>query len=344
MTPVAPDSFQITSENRREYPWINVLKLLCALMVVHIHVPVSYQPYVLPLCTIAVPVFFIISGYFLTDSRGAFDLGHIRRSVGKIAKITAFAFMLYLALTVLSDYRHGVKLTESFLDLRNWIEMALFGSWPHEPLWYLTALLEAYAVILIISRFGPMEKLRDFVSVISIAFVLQILVCYLIIGPEITDSNRWLAHTFLWPALPCLAIGSLIRRVKRLPDMKAIVVAVILLTALIYLLDYYREFNGGLMHIQCQVVAVALAVTIFVAFLKLDHASNSVWTIAALGRKHTRNIYIAHSACMLIVINLMPFLPEYLTAVTTFAVSLVVSAGWNSMQHMKKRLFTPAVR
>ena len=44
------------------------------------------------------------------------------------------------------------------------------------------------------------------------------------------------------------------------------------------------------------------------------------------------------------LINLMPFLPEYLTAVTTFAVSLVVSAGWNSMQHMKKRLFTPAVR
>lgn len=343
MAPVAPDSFQNTSEKRREYPWINVLKLFCALMVVHIHVPVSYQPYVLPLCTIAVPVFFIISGYFLTDRRGFFDLGHIRRSVGKIAKITALAVLFYLALTILSNYRHGITLTETFLNLRNWIEMILFGSWPHEPLWYLTALLEAYAVILIISRFRPMEKLRDLVSVISITFVLQILICYLIIGPEITDSNRYLAHTFLWPALPCLAIGSMIQRAKRLPDMKAEVAAVILLTAMIYLLDYYRDFNGGLMHIQCQTVAVALAAAIFVVFLKLDHASKTVWTIAALGRNHTRNIYIAHSACMLIVINFITFLPESLTAVTTFAVSLVVSAGWNSMQHMKKRLFTPAV-
>ncbi len=344
MAPIPPDSSRSTSEIKREYPWINVLKLLCALMVVHIHVPVPYQPYILPVCTIAVPVFFIISGYFLADDRGVFDLRHIRKSIPKTAKIMAFALMLYFAVIIVSNYRNGLPLKETFLNARNWIEMVLFGSWPHEPLWYLTALLEAFAVILLISRFKTMEKLRDLALMIALSLVLQTLVCYLMIGPGITDHNRYLAHTFLWPALPCLAIGTIIRRIKKLPDTKAITACIAILIIVLYLLDYYRDLSGGLMHIQCQTVAVALAAMVFVAFLKLGHASKTVWTLAALGRNHTRNIYIVHSACNLIVINIAFILPESMLAVTTFAVSLFVSAGWNNMQRMKKRLFTPAIR
>lgn len=51
--------------NNRQYN-IDILRLICALLVVCIHCTnYSLREYILPITRIAVPIFFIISGYFL---------------------------------------------------------------------------------------------------------------------------------------------------------------------------------------------------------------------------------------------------------------------------------------
>lgn len=329
----------INVSDRREIPWLNVLKLICALMIVHIHVDAPYREYILPVCDIAVPVFFMISGYFLTDSRGMFDLSRIRRSIWKILKIILFAQLLYILVCLYSGYRHGKDPASILLNEQNWLEMVTLGSWPSEPLWYLTAFLEALAVILLISRFRPMEKMKDLAILITVTLIAQVLICYLIIGPEVTDENRYLAHTFLWPALPCIAIGSIIRRKGTTPDSKFLAAVIIILIPVIYLIDYNSEITGGRMHIPSQTAAVAIASIVFMAFLKMRREPPIVWHIASLGRKHSRNIYIVHSALALVILNALPWLPEAFIAGTTFVVALMISAGWNMTQRVKSRLF-----
>lgn len=324
---------------RRELPWLNVLKLLCALMVVHIHLPVPYREYFLPLCDIAVPVFFMISGYFLTDENGMFDITRIKRSMWKIAKIILFAQALYIPVTLVSGYRHGNDLATLILNERDWIEMVIFGSWPHEPLWYLTAFIEALAIIIVISRFKPMEKLQDLVVLIIVTLITQILICYLIIGPEVTDGNRYLAHTFLWPALPCIAIGSIIRKKGILPRLTSLTTALIFLIPVIYFVDNNAELTGGRMHIASQTASVSIAAIVFMVFLSMHNSSPAVMRLASLGRNHSRNIYIIHSLCGLIVLNVLPWLPDSLLAGTAFVISIIVSAGWNAMQTLKDKIF-----
>ena len=49
---------------------LQILKFLCALFVVQIHTPSGLRDLLVPVIRIAVPVFFMISGYFLPDSTG----------------------------------------------------------------------------------------------------------------------------------------------------------------------------------------------------------------------------------------------------------------------------------
>lgn len=334
----SPDSS--FAAKRAELPWLNVLKLLCALMVVHIHVPSSYREYIIPLCDIAVPVFFIISGYFLTDNKGDFDSARIRRSLWKTLKIIIFAQVLYIFLKLFSVYRHGESISETLSNGHNWLEMMIFGSWPHEPLWYLTAFLEAMTIILFISRFKSIRKLRNLFILIAVTLAAQALICYIISVEEVPGKNNFLTHTFLWPALPCIVIGHIIRKTEWKPGIAVMALCAFTLTVTIYMINYYPDIAGGRMHTPSQTVAVALATVVFMIFLRIQRVPHAAWKLAALGRKHSRNIYIVHSACALVILNIIPDFPESIFALAAFAASILVSAVWIMAQRIKDRKFT----
>lgn len=44
---------------------IDILKFICAILVVFLHTDCVYHDYILPLTRCAVPCFFMISGYFI---------------------------------------------------------------------------------------------------------------------------------------------------------------------------------------------------------------------------------------------------------------------------------------
>ena len=57
-------------EQRKSISSLYVLKAICAFLVVIIHFPMKYGYYFYPIVRIAVPCFFMISGYFLySDNR-----------------------------------------------------------------------------------------------------------------------------------------------------------------------------------------------------------------------------------------------------------------------------------
>ena len=84
---------------KKEYNMINFLKFICAIMVVLIHT-ISRETNIEHLCLItsrvAVPNFFIITGYFMCEKIYNKDLNNIRKYALKIFNIYIISTILLL--------------------------------------------------------------------------------------------------------------------------------------------------------------------------------------------------------------------------------------------------------
>lgn len=65
-----------------------ILKFLCACMVVFLHVPgIYYEHYlILPILRIAVPCFYMISGFYLVDCKNKITYQRIKKQAKKTVK------------------------------------------------------------------------------------------------------------------------------------------------------------------------------------------------------------------------------------------------------------------
>lgn len=90
--PRKPDN---EKSGQREIVPLNALKLLCAFMVAGIHIPFACNAYLNPVYRIAVPIFFLISGYFLIDGSGQLGTVRICRALKKSILLTIYANIVY---------------------------------------------------------------------------------------------------------------------------------------------------------------------------------------------------------------------------------------------------------
>lgn len=136
---------------RRDIPGLNVLKFFCALMIVQIHTDSTLKPYVLYVCRIAVPLFLMITGYFMLNDRGGITAGKMAATFWKILKIFVYA-------TVVSILFRFVTAPNEFigneLSLKTLKWFVLSGSNFNAAYWYLYSLLQALVVILVFVRIG----------------------------------------------------------------------------------------------------------------------------------------------------------------------------------------------
>ncbi|MDD5792875.1 MAG: acyltransferase family protein [Erysipelotrichaceae bacterium] len=89
---------------------LDILRIICALMVVFIHT--NHQSvYILSLCTIAVPIFFMISGY-LHDSHKSLKKQIVR--ILKILLITTASYFVIYFLLYGRNLEYAVKLLDKF--------------------------------------------------------------------------------------------------------------------------------------------------------------------------------------------------------------------------------------
>lgn len=98
---------------KTKIPGLNVLKLLCAFFVVHIHVDCLYSECIYSIVRIAVPVFFMISGYFLCEDSGIIQIGHIKNIIKHLIPIIIFVNLIYFLYSLIPEpYGHLCKLDQ----------------------------------------------------------------------------------------------------------------------------------------------------------------------------------------------------------------------------------------
>lgn len=135
------------NDSKSRLKGIDVLRIICAFLVVCIHCNgYLYEDYIMPLARTAVPVFFIISGYFLYNDVMDVVKKRVLSSIKKISVIfilSTILYSIYALIISINTQQYGVfgniGLWKLFVFIVNSSPL-LFPCDFH--LWFLIALIE----------------------------------------------------------------------------------------------------------------------------------------------------------------------------------------------------------
>lgn len=137
---------------------LDLLKGIACVFVVFIHVrfPERANLVIGTLAQFAVPLFFMISGYFAYAEDGS-SYKKLKRRAKRIASILSYSVAFFFAFAlVLNAKNHSLEeFFNTFLNWKTWLRMCFLGDFdflvaPH--LWFLPALLYTYLILLFVER------------------------------------------------------------------------------------------------------------------------------------------------------------------------------------------------
>lgn len=130
---------------------LDVLKFVCAILVVILHTNFKYHDAFLPITRCAVPCFLLISGFFLySDEKTAIGQERLVRNIKHIFHIMLWSTLLYASVKVGMSILHGESALPS---MRQWFNFIVFNDNPFGfHLWYLGAYLYVLVIILVVDK------------------------------------------------------------------------------------------------------------------------------------------------------------------------------------------------
>lgn len=152
-------------DQKIKYDSLNTLKGLACIGVILMHCvfPGVFGKTLQYLFKFSVPVFFMISGFFLAGADGGDERRKIRRQLGKLLRMLLFAFCFYGVVTLvmnslcIEDFSASAWLAHIF---RPSIlpRKILIGTFFNGTMWYLYSLIWAYVLIALLSHWIPIRR------------------------------------------------------------------------------------------------------------------------------------------------------------------------------------------
>lgn len=280
----------------KEIPSLYVLKAVCAFCVVMIHVPFFYKDYFMPICRLAVPLFFMISGYFLSSDQGMISLGRIKKSIKKIFWINFSASFVYLIYNISLAFVLYILNGEDILWLKiffpdYFLQKILLSNPYCGILWYLVAYMQTLLIFYV------------FIRCKKFSFLLHIFPFFFIGGLIIGYYNFWhpvllgfVFRNFLTMGIPFVLLGIFIR--KYLNAILQRVGAYLLFLCLFFCICAYVEYfyflqYGCQNHGDYNLFTIILSVSVFLYFISHKNLGKDAY-FEVIGKKYSLFIYLYH--------------------------------------------------
>ena len=331
--------------------YLDLFKLFLCYMVICIHLVGNTYP-IYPLYRLSVPMFFLISGYFLyTPDRGK-ARSRAPGFIGRCATYMAVGIVLYTVYEVIAYIVDGISvgwlLTTLFYDdpAKFWFRF-FFENAPipyytvGAQIWFLIALFTVSLVHYLLAKFG---KLGWYKVMVPAAFV-----CYFFFTagvyffqPETAVQMRYMRNAWFF-GLPCFGLGYLLAGIKwprtRLAQVIYGVLGVGCFALQMVEDSLWRTPNCK---IEMYISGVMAAVCLLQFFLCIRRASCSFY-YDWIGKNASFYIYILHMAVAVTLSRFVTFGNLYVNSLAVFGISFVIyeavflaGKGWNALK--KSRL------
>lgn len=272
---------------------IDILKAICAFLIVCIHVPLPGVggAYFTALTRIAVPIFFMITGYFYSDVVSQHkEKQQIKKIFYLAIEANVFYFIWHIVLEVLRR-NSIVSYVQSLFSIRNMLKFLLFNDSPLAwHLWYLGAILYVLIIVFLMDKFNCRRILYYLTPVLLIADLMFGKYSLLIFHREFPYI---LVRNFLCVGIPYFCIGNLIRE-KRCAKKwnKKVLQVLIVVFAITSIAERFVLVNAVMNATRDHYLSTTfLAICLFVYTL-MSNWNNKA--LAVIGRKYSTWLYIIH--------------------------------------------------
>ena len=312
--------------------YLDLFKFFLCYMVICIHlVGDTYAVY--PLYRLSVPMFFLISGYFLYTADGDKAKGRAPAFVSRCATYMAVGILLYTVYEVVAyivdDISVGWLLTTLFYDDPSLFVFRFFFENAPIPyytvgaqMWFLIALFTVSLMHYLLARFG---KLRWYRVIVPAAFV-----CYFFFTagiyffqPETDVPMRYMRNAWFF-GLPCFGLGYLLAGI-RWPRTRLAQIIYGVLGLGFFGLQMVEDalWRTPNCKIEMYISGVISAVCLLQFFLCIQRAECSFY-YKWIGKSAPFYVYILHMAVAVTLSRFVSFGNLYVKSLIVFAVSFAL--------------------
>lgn len=298
---------------------IDILKVICSFLIVCIHIPFSgiLGDYFTALTRVAVPIFFMITGYFYSDIIAKHKKKQqIKKIFLLVIKANILFFIWNIVLEILK--RNDIVLyIQSVFTWKNVLNFLLLNESPLAGhLWYLGAILYVLIIVLIIDKLNCGTLLYILTPVLLLGDLALGKYSLLLWGKEYPYI---LVRNFLFVGIPYFCIGRLIRVYHRRTISRNVLIVSMVLFSLTSLLERFVLVSLNVNATRDHYISTTLlAITVFLFAIdgqkaiicrmsnkeSKEHRLSDL--MAGIGRKYSTWIYILHPifiTCIGIVMN-----------------------------------------
>lgn len=315
---------------------LDCIRLLAAFLVILIHAPLPGKAgqAMEAVSRVAVPLFFMISGYYAW----AKSKERLLKSAKKTGILLLWSVSLYFVWEILWYSYKGTtaEYLDSVFSARTFVETVIFNNGSLlGHLWFLLALLQCYLFYALVLRKTSLPIQTGLIVVLLLGFFLIREILKL---NSVSDPIYYLRN-FLFVGIPFFLLGGIINRQSaHFVGLPTPVLAVLVCTGTAVAI--VERFTVGCCDLYAGTVIAAVA--LFVLAQKPGISGNKV--LAALGEKYAGDIYIFHSliigvfnaaASVAGILHMGVF--AWVRPVLVFAVSIGVAYV---RQALKKQLLT----
>lgn len=295
--------------NKMRYKGLDILKCLCAFLIVNTHVLnrtdcSTVEMFLKDFDRIAVPIFFMITGYFYENTcRNNKEKSQIKK-IGLLwltGNVIAFAFEAVLF--VIKGGAFSEYISECF-TIRNIVYMILVNPSPFQGhLWYLSAILYVLIIASVINRIKLKKYIIKMLPVISVLLLVvgiiigRYSIIILNMNPSVVCSRNW-----LFDGIPCFCTGYLINMhkekisniIQKYPG-RTIILCILLTVSTMAEGFFVNKLSGEENSGNILITTLPLATSIFCVFLFGKFTDGRISNIMAVtGREYSTWIYILH--------------------------------------------------
>ena len=163
----------------------------------------------------AIPAFYILSGFYVLDTKREERMAKTLRKIKRSALCFGVVFLFYVALNVgIMFLTHTITITFSKRMIFDFVVLNLWPLPVGENIWFIQAMLYAYIVIYILDKLKLMKYYRILLIVL---FVFMILTGELsgVIHFNNPLGYPYIPGNWLTRALPYILVGKLMRDMKK---------------------------------------------------------------------------------------------------------------------------------
>ena len=309
----------VTTNNKTESSSIYCVKAFGAFCVICIHCNLS--PLLFPIIRTAVPIFFMISGYFLYNGNNEEAIRHSILTLKKITWLTVYANIFYYICFCCPDDLLPINGVADLLSL-------IFGGGKiGYHLWYLNTLIFTLLTIVLFLKIRKIHILWMAIPLL-VSFGL-ITGKYNFLFSSLPNA-LFISRNFITMGIPCFGIGWLLRKYeKRITTFKYPVLLLSVITgfsiAETTFLINHNWVNGDYI-----ITTIPLAAAILLVSIIYPNMGNGI--IRHIGKYLATGIYVFHIFILYIVENINNdylHFSAYMIPILTFIFSAAFVLIWS---------------